>query len=252
MLVWYNKKGVLKEQLDSYGNIPRVGSQDFQIIAYFDGIDLNNISDARVRLQRPDLKGLKYPPMYMTRVNISYDESLADGPSQYFKEGGGPNSDGTYPCYLFDFSQFIDNGSTPLDYSDDRIVTLLDTPGLWKAVITLITRAGVSNVFATIKFNVEGDEGSEEALEVDVDAMFANLADAIARKLNIRNGIFVLANLDQNISGFQEGQIFLVESEGRFYRKENGVLVVDNEIMNPGHMYVTVEEPEYVIPPEDQ
>lgn len=250
MLLWFNKKGVLKEQLDSYGNIPRVGSQAFQICAYFDGVDLSKISDAHIRLERPDFTGSKYPVMFMVPVDFTYEED-ADGKSQYFKVGGGPNPDGTYPCYLFDFSTFISNAGTPDDYEDDKIVTLLDTPGLWKATLTLVGDSGVYNVVGTVTFNVDGGEGSEEENEADISAMLNNFADALARKLNIRNGIVVLHDIPQDLSGYEEGQIFFIETENKFYKLVSGQLQETN-IFDPGNTYVTAEDHDYVIPPEDR
>lgn len=254
MLLWFNKKGVLKEQLDSYGNLPRVGSEVFQIIAYFDDLNLDeDYGAARLVLQRPDFNGSRYPALGMTRVDVEFEPGDADGQSQFFRVGGGPNPNGSYPCYMFDFSSFFDNNQTPTDYEDDKHAILLDTPGLWKAMITLVGNSGVYNVTGTATFNVEGDEGPEEETVLSNDLVLQTFANELSKKLNIRNGIVVLHELpeDPGTSGYTDGQIFYIESDNQFYKLDNGSFVLFN-IFNPGETYLTVEEEPFVIPPEDR
>ena len=193
MLVYFDENGVLKEQLDSYGNLPRVGSQYFKIFAYFDGIDLDSYGAAYIRFQRPDLSDSSYPILFMVQADLTYDPEIPDGISQYFSENGGPNN-GTYPCYLFDFSQII-NIENKDDPDDDHVVTLLDTPGQWIATITLLDSvSGATNVVGTISFNVDGEDEEEQETDINFNVVVHNLATQLARKLST-NSISYLRTL---------------------------------------------------------
>ena len=173
MLVWFDKNGILKEQLDSYGNPARVDSQYFKILAYFDGIDLSTYGAAFVHLRRPDIKGSSYPVLFMYKsLDFVYQNGISDTPSSYFVNGQ------RYPCFVFDFSTIRD-----LDYGD--IVTLLDTPGIWEATITLISASSkVKNVAGTINFEVGGYDGPEEETELSFSIIAQNFASALAEKLD--------------------------------------------------------------------
>lgn len=248
MLLWFNKKGILKEQLDSYGNPPRVGSQSFQIIAYFDGLDIDiNYPNADIVLQKPDFYGTKLPRMGMDRVDITFQAGDADGQSQYFEVGH------TYPCFMFDFASIINQHDTPTDYTDDTHVTLLDTPGLWKTTIMLKSASGVYDVTGTATFDVEGLDGSNDEVIPSESAVIRTFIQELSRKLNIRNGIVVLYELPDNpgSSGYSDGQIFYIESENQFYKMVNNSFQLFN-IFDPSQSYVTVEEEPFVIPPEER
>lgn len=195
MLVYFNENGVLKEQLDSYGNLPRVGSQYFKIFAYFENVDLNNYGAAYIRLQRPDINDSEYPVLFMVQADLAYEDGISDSPSKYFAPNGGPNANQTYPCYLFDFSSIMD-AADPENPDDDHIVTLLDTPGQWQATITLIsTTTGATNVVGTISFNVGGPDDIEQETEITFDIVTHNMATAIAQKLS-SNSMYYMRALD--------------------------------------------------------
>ena len=192
MIVYFDKNGVLKEELDSYGNLPRVGSQYFKIFAYFEGLDLStDYGAAYLHLQRPDLSDSSYPVLFMVQANLQYDPEKADGSSAYFTANGGPNSDGSYPCYLFDFSSIINTmGSETAE--DDHIVTLLDTPGQWLATITLINSdTGAANVVGTISFNVDGEDEFETETELDYNILAHNFGTALATKMNMNSPYYL-------------------------------------------------------------
>lgn len=196
MLVCFDKKGVLKEQLDSYGNLPRVGSQTFKIFAYFKDIDLTNYGAAYIRLQRPDLSDSAYPIMFMAQADLIYDPTIiSPSTAEYFAAGAGPK-DGAYPCYLFDFKTIVNTGDAS-DPNDDHIVNLLDTPGQWQATVTLLnTTSGAANVVGTISFNVDGPASEdEEETEISFDVITHNMATAIATKLNA-NSTYYIRSID--------------------------------------------------------
>lgn len=167
MIVVFDKRGVVKEQLMDYGNAPRVGSQTFQIFAYFNEVNLANYDIAYIKLQRPDLGDSDYPVLFMTKADLTFDSTKTNSHSNYFENGE------EYPGFLFDFSKIVDvenNGS---------VVTLLDTPGLWKATITLVSSKKVANVVGVVTFEVGGVSAPEEPTYVGIDTVMNNFALAM-------------------------------------------------------------------------
>ena len=272
MLVYFNRDGVLKEQLDSYGNFPRVGSQYFKIFAYFEGLDIKtDYAAAYICLQRPDLNDSSYPVLFMAQADLKYDPDEPDGASAYFTANGGPNPDGSYPCYMFDFGSIINNLGTPFDASDDKHVFLLDTPGQWIATITLINSSTqTTNVVGTISFNVEGEAIEEET---QLDYTVHNFAVALASKLNANSPHYVRecdnfataassGTLSKSVFGMVGTVVFDSVAQA-FYKvatvatqesDDEHCTVTYTEIVNLNnlHQYVMVEDHDYIIPPEDR
>lgn len=177
MLVYFNKKGIVKEQFDDYGNLPRVNTQYFKILACFDGIDLNSTS-AYIRLQKPDFEGTEYPALFMKLVNMTYDASLSESSSNYFHNGN------IYPCYLFDFASVRDGNQNP--------VNLLDVPGLWKATITVVdTNTNAANVVGLLTFNVGGYAESEAETVIEATDLANQWADQLSAKLGNINPYYM-------------------------------------------------------------
>lgn len=199
MLAWFDKKGVLKEQLDSYGNRPRVGSQLFKIMAYFNDIDPSIYGTAYIRFQRPDFDGSDYPVLFMVQDEIEYQAGISSTESSFFEAGE------TYPCYVFDFSSVKETQGNE-DPTDDNVVTLLDTPGAWKATITLVSSSALyKNVVGTIMFYVEGGDGPEEPTVLSINTIAQNFADALAQKLNVfdLDYLRVCSNFEQKAENAQ-------------------------------------------------
>ena len=235
MIVVFNKKGITKEQLDSYGNLPRVGSQAFQIFAYFDDVEMSNYGSAYIKLYRPDYSGSAYPILFMTLADLTF-HTASNVSSNYLRDGQ------TYRGFLFDFSKVKDTKGTET-LSDDTIVTLLDTPGQWKAVITLVSKTKVANVVGSISFNVGGvPSEDDDETEIDLDVVISTLGDALAEKLDTNSVYYV-----RDISGFEAkaeaGQLpetvfvddclVFDESNTSFYKINT---VSENE-SNPGYVY---------------
>lgn len=184
MLLYFDEYGVLKEQL-TYGEPGRVGDTEMQIFAYFDGVDVRDVYNAAfIRFQKPDINGSEYPALFLKLVNLTFDPSVH---SNYFSANGGPNSDGTYPCYLFDFSEITDT---------EGIVKLLDTPGLWRATLTLTSSSSyTANVTGTFTFNVESSAVStDDETVITYDVIASNIANMIAvSKLNVNSEKYIRA-----------------------------------------------------------
>lgn len=184
MLLYFDEYGVLKEQL-TYGEPGRVGDTEMQIFAYFDGVDVRDVYNAAfIRFQKPDINGSEYPALFLKLVNLTFDPSVH---SNYFSANGGPNPDGTYPCYLFDFSEITDT---------EGIVKLLDTPGLWRATLTLTSSSSyTANVTGTFTFNVESSAVStDDETVITYDVIASNIANMIAvSKLNVNSDKYIRA-----------------------------------------------------------
>lgn len=234
MIVVFNKKGITKEQLDSYGNLPRVGSQAFQIFAYFDGVDISNYGSAYIKLYRPDYSGSAYPILFMTLGDLTFDSSKGAS-SNYLQNGQ------TYRGFLFDFSKVRDTKGTA-SLSDDTVVTLLDTPGQWRAVITLVSKTKISNVVGSVSFNVGGVPTNDDETDVDLDVVISTMADVIAEKLDKESAYYV-----REVSGFEtkaatgqlpgsicvKDSVVFDESNTSFYKLNT---VTENE-SEPGSVY---------------
>lgn len=70
-------------------------------------------------------------------------------------------------------------------------------------------------------------------------------------KADVDHVILVVDALPENLAPFQNGQIFLLEPTRVFYKLSNGSLE-EYDIFNPGSEFVTVEDHDYIIPPEDR
>lgn len=212
MLVYFNKKGVLKEQIDSYGNLPRVGTELFKIFAYFEGVDLTGTA-AYIRLQKPNFEGTEYPALFMQLTNLYYQESVSNTSSTFFKESNNP-----YQCYLFDFSQIRD--------INDKPINLLDIAGLWKATITIIdSTTNTANVVGTMTFNVNGgDNESEAETSLSYNDVTRDFASQLANKLELSNPYYMRV-WDNFKTGAKNGTL-----PAKYF--SNGVVVFDKETEN--------------------
>lgn len=161
MWIWLNKYGRVEKYL-THGGAPVAGETDFQIFAYFDGLDLEYYDVASIKLRRPDINGSLYPALVMKKTNLTYHYIEGDRESS-FVEGQ------TYTGFLFDFSDFVQNDGT----SDD-VVVLLDTPGLWEATITLLGSPASLNLSGLICFEV-GSSVYNDTTDVDLDQVLNTL-----------------------------------------------------------------------------
>ena len=197
MWLYFNSNGTLVESLE-HGPAARAGTTDFQIFAYFQGVDLAINSLATIKLFKPDLTHSSYPLLAMRRADLKYEKKAGEN-SSYFAEDGGPHGDGIYPGFLFDFSNFS---------GDQNVAILLDTPGLWEAVISLYGIDHIISVQGTSTFNVQYGNVNNDGTEISFDEIMASFSLVIAGKLNIEDGIVVVDNILADISNYNEGQIF--------------------------------------------
>ena len=121
------------------------------------------------------------------------------------------------------------------------------------ASVTIFLMNGTGNIIASgqVEMPIEKSDYYENPETITV-AQYNALLDVIANLLNISNGISVHNNIDNvDITPYSDGQIFFSKANTKFYIKEANNLK-EYDIFNPGNKYVSAEENEYIIPPEDQ
>ena len=122
----------------------------------------------------------------------------------------------TYPAYIFDFGSFTDN---------QEEIILLDTPGLWKGIVTLVSND--YNVQGVATFNVGTGNYFEQETEIGLDQVLLNIASQLRLKLNLNSGLYLrvvdAADINSNILDYTN-----YGGEGSF--AENCILfAVDSE-----------------------
>lgn len=225
MLIWFDNTGALRKNLD-YGSPARVGTTNFKIIAYFDDIS-SSFNTATIKFIKPDYDSSQYPLLFMQRNS---GEFLYEGESipDYFQNGE------TYsPTFEFDFSHFS---------TDQDLLILLDTPGMWQAVVTLYSsdpNAEIVSVQGVAKFNVQNGQNSDETT-ISWDTLINHLGLQLAKKLDIVDGIIVVDTEPNSIEGYQNGQVFFFKDENGFFELEDGEFV-DLMISSGAGDFETVE-----------
>lgn len=212
MWLCFNSNGALVEPALQHGPAARAGTTNFQIFAYFDGVDLTSNNFATIKLIKPDFNDSSYPLLAMRKVVMKYTQMSGEN-SSHFTANGGPNSDGNYPGFLFDFSNFS---------GDQSVAILLDTPGLWRAVITLYNANQVMSTQGTATINVQYGNVVNDGTEISIDELMAAYSAAISSKLDYINAIVTVSNIaSANVSDYDNGQVIYDKSERKLYQKVN-------------------------------
>lgn len=156
MWLYFNKNGQLLETLE-HGNLPRAGTTDFEIFAFFEGVNvLSDYTTATLKLIKPDLNETEYPNLLMSLTEKRFSK-LENENSNKFIDGN------KYVGFYFAFSDFSDT---------QTIEVLLDTIGTWKAIITLFKNGKSLNVAGTATFTVASGIENEEGNTVSIDTLF--------------------------------------------------------------------------------
>lgn len=214
MIIYFNNKGVLKEQFDDYGTVlPAVGATNFRIFAYFEGLNPNNdsyinYSQALIRFKRPDLEGSEYPSLFMQPAKITFNGT---GYNSHFFHNGND-----YYGFIFDFAKIKDNGA---------FVKMLDTPGLWQASITLLNSTTGSTVTGLTTFNVAGavSDADEEETQLTYEAMVQNIADQLTYYA-LNSQVITIINALSDIadwSVYEDGRLFYARDTGYYYAADS-------------------------------
>ena len=122
-----------------------------------------------------------------------------------------------------------------------------------EATLTIYLYDGQGNIAASgqVKIAIEDTDYNENDVVILTQAQYNSLLNALASKTNVSNSILVVDEQPQILTPYQEEQIFFVKADKKFYQITNGVLV-EYVLFNPENTFLTVEEDEYVIPPEDR
>lgn len=233
MWIWLDKNGTVKQYL-THGNSPVVGETDFQIFAYFDGLDTNVFDSATIKFRRPDLEGSTYPVLFMKKVDMVYKYMEGDGTMSNFKEEDSP-----YTGFLFDFADFT---------SSDEIVRLLDTPGLWEATISLLGAPSSVNVSGLITFSV-GDSSSsiDDETKLTIDQILENLV--LNQRMLKKDSTFYVKHIDDfesnaingnlDVATFSIGSVVFDDTSENFYKIET-VTINNNDATKVFATYKTI------------
>lgn len=232
MWIWLDKTGKVKQYL-THGGSPVVGETDFQIFAYFDGLDTDYFDSATIKFRKPDQQGSTYPVLFMRKVEMPYEHMESDGSASFFKEEHSP-----YTGFLFDFADFTDG---------DEIIRLLDTPGLWEATITCLGAPNKTNVSGLITFSVGSAAGdSEEQTELSIDQILENLL--LSQRILKKSSTFYVKNSDDfidkaengklDVATFTIGSIVFDEKTNKLYK----ILTVTSNPNDNSYVYATYEK----------
>lgn len=175
LLIWLDSSGRVKQYL-TRGNYPNVGETDFSIFAYFDGLDMDEFDSATIKFKKPDRQGSTYPLLVMMKSSLTFASRQSDGGNVMFTPGE------TYSGFRFYFANFTDG---------DEFISLLDTPGLWEATITVIASHGRANVSGLITFSVgQSASDQEEETVLSIDEVVKNIIMSI-NSVKTDNNIYV-------------------------------------------------------------
>lgn len=195
MWLYFNKDGQLLEAL-THGNRARSGTTNFKIFAYFDDVDLTLYNLATIKLTKPDLDKTSYPALPMGSGYVTKKFELGEHEnSMCFRDGVN------YSGFEFDFDNVDD---------DEDVTVLLDMPGLWEAVITLVGSNRVLNVQGLATFLVENGIVSRRGASVSEETIINLLYALLATKLSARDSILKI-NPDETEIDLDEhvlGQVF--------------------------------------------
>lgn len=179
MWIYFDENGTLIHYLDRHGPTARVGSTDFQIFAYFENVDTYTYNVAQIKFIKDDFNESGCPTLFMTLIRNA--PFVLNEASHETEQSVYPFVPGhKYTGYIFDFANF--NG-------EQDVAVLLDTPGKWRAVITLYaTIDGIEgqirtrSVQGTVEFNVEGPRLENDPYIASLDDIMGNIAQEMSSK----------------------------------------------------------------------
>ena len=170
------------------GSEPFAGTDNFQIFAVFEGVNLSNYGSASIKFYKPDLNNssvISLPMVKKTGVTaISFEGTTND----YFTQGE------SYSGFYFDFQDYVTDGTEEI----------LDTSGLWRAVITLMSVRDLTlrNVVGSVTFSVGNGNESENSNDANIEALLNQIYNLVGTKLDIISPDYVKTVNEENIFSF--------------------------------------------------
>ncbi len=202
--VMFNQEGQKLYAVDT-GNLAHAGTNDYEIYAVFQEVDLRVYNGASLKLYRPDINNSSYPPLAMTPHTDTGDGIVYDGPEN--------------PFFMrnFKYQGFYFSFTSPS-------TILLDMAGLWRAVITLYSAANptLRNVVGKLAFNVGNGRDSAEPHEIDVDEILEDIYAEFTAKLDKNSADYVKALDSQTDYSWSSGlyhvnDLIYIKDEETFY-----------------------------------
>lgn len=226
MWLYFDKNGTLKQQFQYYGPAFRTGATDGEIFAVFEDMDEAALADITVFLQL--LKPVSgridtiyaYYPIEMVIATEVFDTSNFDT----VPENISPFVNGrSYTGVRFLFNQTFNND----------FLILLDTPGIWCAVISLFKPNGAISVQGRANFNVQNNGYSQDETVLPEEWTNAQIFSAIAKKLSIKSSGYIkivdLNDIDDFVmdeTRFNAGDIVFNIGDKKFYQIVNNALAL--------------------------
>ena len=212
MWLYFNKKGQILEILE-HGSPAVSGTTNFEIFAFFEDVDVNLLyTTATIKLRKPDLVGSQYPLLLMQPTQkVFYLDEEHDEHSNYFEDGE------PYTGFYFDFANFNTHQDTEV---------LLDTPGLWQAVISLMGNNRRAAVQGVATFYVMDGLVNNDGTEASIETIFNQIFVELSTKLNVKSDAYlrVVDDItDYSETGFPPaafsiGDIIFNRADGAFYK----------------------------------
>lgn len=224
-MLWilFNEEGQKLYEINT-GNLARAGSNDFEIYAVFQNVNLAVYATASIKLYRPDLSNSSYAPLSMVpKTGLGADDGIVfDGDTNpYFTVGV------KYYGFYFNFA-----------YPN---TVLLDTSGLWNAVVTLysINNANLRNVVGRVAINVGYGITTAEPFEIDNDALLQSIYAALGSKLDIASPNYLkaldkVADYDWSIGIYNVGDVIYIKNTEKFYKVNSEHNLVELSISGGG------------------
>lgn len=226
MWLYFDRNGTLKQQFQYYGPAFRTGATDGEIFAVFEDMDEAALADitATLKLLKPVSGRIDtiyaYYPIRMDIATEVFDTSNFDT----VPENISPFVNGrSYTGVRFLFNQTFNND----------FLILLDTPGIWCAVINLFKPNGAISVQGRANFNVQNNGYSQDETVLPEEWTNAQIFSAIAKKLSIKSSGYIkivdLNDIDDfamDETRFNAGNIVFNIGDKKFYQIVNNALAL--------------------------
>ena len=153
------------------GSEPFAGTDNFQIFAVFDGVNLSNYGSASIKFYKPDLNQSSVISLPMIKKVTPNQIKFEGATNDYF------TNNEYYSGFYFDFQDYVTDGTEEI----------LDTAGLWRAVITLMSVRDLSlrNVVGSVTFSVGNGNESEESHDASIEQLLTQIYARVGSKLDI-------------------------------------------------------------------
>lgn len=206
MFLYFNKNGQLLERLE-HGPQARAGSTNFEIFAYFEGLDLERLyTTSTISFIKPDFDRTILGNLKIDSYEARYEVEDGENPI-HFVNGK------SYKGLRFDFASYEDG-------QDNEV--LLDTVGQWAAIIKLKGSDGRQFVQGQANFTVASGTESEDGNTLGLSTIIDGIFTAIASKLNVNSAAYfrVVDEIPEHFESyaFNVGDVLYNKSDKGFYR----------------------------------